>query len=215
MVKSEVNATTGEAYIKCLPMQWDMKNKQADATMEQWVSIMKGGDVVKVKNKFNVHSIDPLYAPFDRLRHQEFPALYFIGHFNRYKSYTGQTPWNNDTMETRPPYYLHQTGKGWDKTTASECWGAFVNHEDFGVAVYSPVIDNYPTGNHNMLSGLAGKRSTSNEMNDRDSYTSYIAPIGSVKLGPKSVIEYEYYIVVGKIQTIRKKIYELRKDDKK
>ena len=145
------------------------------------------------------------------MRHQEFPALYFIGHFNQYKSYTGSKPWQKRAIETRPPFYLNKTGKGWDKTIATEHWGAFVNKDDFGIAVYSPVIAKYLTGHHNMLSGLAGKRPKSDEMSDRDSYTSYIAPIGSMKLGPKSVVEYEYYVLVGKIEEVRNTIYQLRK----
>ena len=57
---SKIDPKKGEAYLKCLPMQWDMKNKQADATMEQWVTILKGGNVLKVRNKFTIHSIDPI-----------------------------------------------------------------------------------------------------------------------------------------------------------
>jgi hypothetical protein len=47
-------------YIKCIPMQWDMNNKPAEAEMEQQTIL--SGNVLKVHNKLTCHRTDSIYG---------------------------------------------------------------------------------------------------------------------------------------------------------
>ena len=49
-----------KSYVKCIPMQWDMNNHPAEATMEQWTTIK--GSVIHVKNRLTCQRTDSLYG---------------------------------------------------------------------------------------------------------------------------------------------------------
>jgi hypothetical protein len=56
------------------------------------------------------------------------------------------------------------------------------------------------------LAGLAGK--PGGEFNDES--TSYIAPVKKEILNKTSVFEYDYYIIIGSLEEIRSKVYQLK-----
>ena len=80
----------------------------------------------------------------------------------------------------------------------TESWMAFVDKNNWGMAVYSPNCTNF-------LAGMAGQPGGEY----KDSSTSYIAPVKKEILNKNSVYEYEYFIIVGSLSEIRKKIDEL------
>jgi hypothetical protein len=47
-------------YVKCIPMQWDMNNRPAEAEMEQW-TILKG-NILTIKNRLTCHRTDTIYG---------------------------------------------------------------------------------------------------------------------------------------------------------
>ena len=44
------------------------------------------------------------------------------------------------------------------------------------------------------------------------SATSYIAPLRVERLKKNSVMDYEYYLIIGSLDIIRKKVYEIREN---
>ena len=80
-----------------------------------------------------------------------------------------------------------------------ENWMAFVDDSNFGMAVYNPLCTRFLAG----MSGVPGKEAA-------DGSTSYIAPVKKEMLTKNSVYEYEYYIVIGTLEEMRKRIYEIK-----
>jgi hypothetical protein len=82
----------------------------------------------------------------------------------------------------------------------SENWIAFVDDADFGMLVYNPLCTEFLAG----MAGEPGKESS-------DASTSYIAPIRDEILYKNSIYEYEYYILIGSLEEMRKQVYQINK----
>ncbi len=185
-------------YVKCIPMQWDMNNMPADAIMEQWTKI--DGNVVEVKNRLTINSIDELYGN-PSPRDQELPAVYPISALFNLYSYTGNTPFTKGKVEKLDVVNLSSGFWGiYDgengRPNISEKWMAFVDNNNFGMAVYTPAATKFLAG----MAGVKGKYADS-------SSTSYIAPLRVETLSAHSVYEYTYYLVIGDLEDMRNSIY--------
>lgn len=189
------------SYVKCIPMQWDMNNSPAEATMEQWTSIK--GNVIKVKNRLCCHRTDSLYGE-GMMRDQEIPAVYLISALKNLYSYFGAEPFTGEAAEQTQvkQIIIGDPEHFWGHyTTVTEKWMAFTDDRGWGVAVFSPSATNF----------LAGRYDSDTNGNDKSAATSYIAPLRSEALKKDSVMEYEYYLVVGTIEQIRKEIYKINR----
>lgn len=78
---------------------------------------------------------------------------------------------------------------------------AFTDDNGWGVAVYSPSATHF----------LAGRFGDDLEGDALSTATSYIAPLKRERLMKDSVMEYEYYLIVGNIEQIREQIYKINK----
>ncbi len=185
-----------ELYVKCIPMQWDMKNRPAEAEMEQWTTLQ--GNVLKVKNRLTCHRTDKIYGD-SILNDQELPAVYPISALKKLYTYLGNSPFSNETMSN--PEVVNLSSGFWGTyQNVSEHWMAFVDDKLWGMGVYNPKCDYFLAG----MSGVPDEEAL-------DGSTSYIAPIKKEILYKNSVYEYEYFIIVGSLTEIRKKIYELNR----
>jgi len=193
IITSEKTATS--LYVKCTPMLWDMNNKPAEAIMEQWTTI--DGNVIRVKNKLTSFRTDNLYGE-NILRDQEIPAVYPISALKNLYSYFGSSPWTNAPMDNPAVVYL-SSGFWGRYNTVTEKWMAFVDDNQWGIGVYSPSATKFLAG----MSGSIGGEATS-------ASTSYISPVRQERLMKNSVMEYEYYLIIGTLSEIRTKIYELK-----
>jgi hypothetical protein len=193
IITSEKTATS--LYVKCTPMLWDMNNKPAEATMEQWTTIE--GNVIRVKNKLTSFRTDNLYGE-NILRDQEIPAVYPVSALKNLYSYFGSSPWTNAPMDN--PAVVFLSSGFWGRyNTVTEKWMAFVDDNQWGIGVYSPAATKFLAG----MSGSAGGEATS-------ASTSYISPVRQERLMKNSVMEYEYFLVVGTLSEIRTKIYQIK-----
>lgn len=59
---------------------------------------------------------------------------------------------------------------------------------------------------------LAGRYGNDLEGDALSSATSYIAPLRVERLKKNSVMDYEYYLIIGSLDIIRKKVYEIREN---
>lgn len=193
ILDSSVDGNT--IYVKCIPMHWDMNNKPAEATFEQWTTLE--GNVLKVHNKMTCFRTDTIYGA-TTYRNQEFPAVYPISSLSKLHSYFGDTPFTNDTMVT--PSVVNLSSGFWGRyMDVTENWMAFTDNNDWGMGVYCP-------GSIEQLAGMAG--SAGGEATS--SGTSYLSPLKDVGLEKNDVLEYDYYIIIGDVTTIRSKVYDLR-----
>jgi len=195
----EFNKSSDTTYVKCIPMQWDMNNMAAEATMEQWTILQ--GNVIKVVNKLTCYRTDDIYGEGYDLS-QELPAVYPISSLCNLYSYAGNNPFTYEPVENLPVVNLSSGFWGiYDNNhgnAPSEKWMAFVDDDLWGIGVYTPVAQRFLAG----MSGTPGGSSSS-------ASTSYIAPTKIVPLYKNSVFEYEYYLVVGDLEDIRLTIYTL------
>ncbi len=183
-----------ELYVKCIPMQWDMKNRPAEAEMEQWTTLQD--NVLKVKNRLTCHRTDRIYGD-SILNDQELPAVYPISALKKLYTYIGDSPFTNATW-TNPAVVNLSSGFWGTYKNVSEHWMAFVDDNLWGMAVYNPRCNYF-------LAGMAGVP----DKEAKDGSTSYIAPIKKEILYKNCVYEYEYYIIVGSLSEMRAKIYKL------
>lgn len=182
-------------YVKCIPMQWDMNNRPAEAEMEQWTKLV--GNVLVIRNRLTCHRTDNIYGD-SILSDQELPAVYPVSALKILAAYLGPSPFTNDTVSK--PGVIHLESGFWGRyENVSENWMAFVDDNNFGMAVYNPRCTRFLAG----ISGVPGKEAA-------DGSTAYIAPVKKEMLTKNCVYEYEYYIVIGKLDEMRQRIYQLK-----
>ena len=182
-------------YVKCTPMLWDMNNKPAEAVMEQWTILR--GNVLEVHNRLTCFRTDTIYGQ-NILRDQELPAVYPISALEYLYGYIGESPFTNDSLSK--PSVINLSSGFWGRyPNVSEHWMAFVDEHGFGIGVYNPQCTYFLAG----MSGDPGHEAL-------HASTSYIAPIKKAALNKNSVYDYSYYIIVGTVEEIRAKVYELR-----
>ena len=186
--------TNDTLYVKCIPMLWDMNNEPAEAEMEQW-TILKN-NILEVHNRLTCFRTDSIYGE-NILRDQELPAVYPISALKNLYTYIGGSPFTNDTL-SNPPVVNLSSGFWGRYLGVSEHWMAFVDNDMNGVGVYNPQCNYF-------LAGMAGEPGYESQ----DGSTSYIAPIKKEILNKNSIFDYTYYIIIGTVEEIRAKVYEL------
>jgi len=184
-----------ELYVKCIPMQWDMNNKPAEAEMEQWTTL--NGNVLEVRNRLTCHRTDKLYGD-SLLRDQELPAVYPVSALKNLYTYLGKAPFTKAPVEQLEVVNL-KSGFWGIYQNVSENWMAFTDDAKWGMAVYNPLCIKFLAG----MSGVPGKEAT-------DGSTSYIAPVKKEILYKNCVYEYKYYILLGSLEEMRNRIYTLK-----
>ena len=187
-------------YVKCTPMLWDMNNNPAEATIEQWTILNE--NVLEVHNRLTCLRIDSLYGE-NVLRDQELPAIYPISALSNLYCYNGEAPFTNDTVSKLKVVNLSSGFWGIYKNI-TENWMAFVDDNLEGLGVFNPKTSYFLAG----MSGNSGFEA-------KDAATSYIAPIKKEAFSKNSIYDYSYFIIVGTIDDIRSKVYELRRDEKR
>jgi len=186
-------------WVKCIPMQWDMNNKPAEAEMEQ--KTILSGNILQVHCKLVCHRTDTVYGEGVK-NGQELPAVYPISALQYLYSYFGKNPFTNDTI-SNPGVVFLSSGFWGRYPDVPEHWMAFTDSTKWGMGVYNPLCISF-------LAGMAGKPGGES----KDGSTSYIAPVKEETLNNNSVLEYDYYIIIGTIDEIRAKVYQLNKNYK-
>jgi hypothetical protein len=185
------------AYTRCIPMLWDMNNEPAEAEMEQW-TILKG-NVIQVHNKLTCKRTDDLWGE-GKSRDQELPAVYPISALSNLYTYFGAFPFTRAPLSNPEVEKLQDGFWGrYQNGMVKENWMAFVDDSGWGMAVYTPICDDFLAG----MAGYAGGEAM-------DGSTSYIAPVKKASLTKNSVYEYDYYLVIGSLELIRSEIYALK-----
>jgi len=183
-------------YVKCIPMLWDMNNMPAEAEIEQWTTLT--GNVLTVRNRLTCHRTDDIYRE-GILNDQELPAVYPVSALKNLYSYFGDVPFTSAPLSN--PVTVNLSSGFWGRyinNMVTENWMAYVDDNKWGIGVFNPLCTNFIAG----MSGQPGGEATNGS-------TSYIAPVKKEILNKNSVYEYEYYLIVGTVDEIRSKIYQL------
>jgi len=183
-------------YVKCVPMQWPLDNEPGECTFESWIKLED--NVVQVRSRINNNRTDKTQYSG---RGQELPAIYTNGPWYRLFSYTGDKPFTNDKLSrfTKTWTSLDDVdGSPWEHWTATENWAALVNEDDWGLGVFKP--DTY-----SFIGGFFGKPGKGTS---KDGPTGYISPVQNEILDHNIGYQYEYVLIVGKLDEIRRYVYK-------
>ncbi len=184
-------------YIKCIPMQWPLNNEPGECTFETWIRLE--GNTAHVSSRINNNRSDTTqYAA----RGQELPAVYTNGNYYRLFTYDGDAPYTGGPMRRITKVWdtskgVHVEGGPWDHWYGTENWAALVRDDDFGLGVWSP-------GTYTFVGGFAGKPGKGGP---KDGPTGYIAPVRNEILDHNIRYDYNYVLIVGKLEAIRDYVY--------
>ena len=189
----------GDDYIACTirPKQWACDNVDCECTFDLRYTlennIMHGA--VQLNNNREDNND---YGQFL----QELPAVYVNGFLYRLFGYNGEQPWTFDTLTE---WDANFDGKTWSPGTIyglSENFLMFANaDETFAVGIYNAKDDIV-----GFNGGFAGKKG---EGGPSDSNTGYMAPVSATDLPGNGQYNYEYALIMGDMDTVRKSVYSL------
>lgn len=186
----EAKKKDGELYVKTRPLLWDMNNEFGECHFESWITL--DDNTVHVRNKLTSYRTDDNWPAVEN--NQECPAVYTVGDLHRLVTYEGDAPFAHGplkTIENDGPPWAH-----WGSAGTTEHWAAMVNDEDWGLGVYNAEATRWSGGFH----GTAGG-------GEFDDSTGYISPLQQAKLDRKTVLEYEYHLILGTLDEIRAWVY--------
>ena len=170
----------GILFGETIPKLWDMPDEEAQAIMRQWTGFEKDMPrVVVVRNQLVcTRGLADRWGP-PHPSPQELPACYFTRNFDTFKIYQGNKRWKTLSQDPGPP---------WGRTKPPLKAMACFNEEGQGIAIYSPASgETWNFGPH------VNARST----DPKGGPCVHIAPVGHVRLGPRSTYEYSYWLIVG------------------
>jgi hypothetical protein len=198
----EITNKGSVVYTKCQPRLWDMNEEEAKCYFSQWIQFEEGMDnVIRVTNTIECfRDKDDLWGTA-RTRSQELPAVYAIRNMSQMIIYNGDEPWTNDKL-TIVKYGLKDKWI-WTKQKPTEPWAACVYPDtNIGFGVYSPA------GNGNTWNmGWVGKANGT----EYSGPTMHFAPIAQWKLDHNTKRTYHYWIIIGELEEIRNRVYQLHK----
>jgi len=184
-------------YSETQPRLWDMGGELAQATMQQWMQFEPGmNNVIRVDNRLvSWRDPDDLWGG-PVFAHQECPAVYLIRDMDKVVMYDGDEPWQNQPLTTITE---HEPAPPWSKHYPTEHWVACVYPENnFGVGIYSTYDDQF------WYVGAVGSQGGTTS-----AATMHVAPINGGHLDRDAVWDYTYWIIIGDVNTIRARAYEL------
>jgi hypothetical protein len=173
-------------YVRCIPMQWPLNNEPGECTFECWIEL--NDNTAKVRSRMVNRRSDKTQYP---ARGQELPAVYTNGPLWRLMTYAGDKPFTNDTLVQQP------AKMPWSNWEATENWAALVNDGGWGLGVWNP-------GAYSFIGGFAGKPGTGGP---KDNPTGYIAPTGNEIIDYNIDEEFEYTLILGRVDEIRQYVY--------
>lgn len=180
-------------YVRAIPKQWALKNRDSECTVETWISL--SGAVARVRHRLvNQRSDQTQYPPST----QELPAAYLISGLHRLLTYSGDDPFTGDGRLTR----IDHIAPPWKHFHATENWAALVDERDWGVGLYHP-------GAYTFQGGQAGRFRSRDPLHNS---TNCMEPVRWEIMDHNIVYDYTYYVIVGRLDDIRKQVYARRPD---
>ncbi len=179
----ELNVKGSTIYSKSYPVHWATGETLTDCLMEQTIELQNA--VAKIHFRFTYSG--KIEHP---VHDQEVPAVFLEPQFKNLVLYAGKKPWSDDALERSLP--------GWpnERRSISEHWAAYVDDNNFGLGAYVPMANEltcYRFGDGNREHGSC----------------SYFAPLVRLAIKPGFVLEYDVFLAIGKLDTIRHAFHHL------
>lgn len=188
-----------ELFIKCVPMQWSFADVPSECRYETRITLK--GNTAKVRCKLIASRQDNTLYPAQA---QECPAIYVNSDYYRLMTYNGEEPFTGKATSRISKRVKKGDDFPWARFHATEHWAAQVNDDGFGLGVYQP-------GCVKFLGGFSGKP---RQGGTKEPSTGYIAPLRHEMLDHNIEFAYEYMLILGQLNDIRKQAYELHGDAK-
>jgi hypothetical protein len=185
-------------YVKSIPMQWALNNVPSESTFETWIRLEGNG--AHVWNRLTNFRKDR--TPYPR-QTQEVPGLFANGRFYRLFTYDGAAPFTNGPLR-QIKHYGKPDGLPWAHWTTSENWAALLTDKDWGVGIYNPAVYTFSGGFHGQPVGVGGPF---------DGPIGFIAPDIQEVIDHNIVYEFDYYVILGYLNSIRNFVYAHRPKD--
>ncbi|MBQ3079439.1 MAG: hypothetical protein IJC48_05485 [Clostridia bacterium] len=165
-----------------------MNNCPGECTFEAWYRLE--GKTVRVTSRINNDRSDRTLYP---ARSQEQPAVYTNGPWYKLVSYLGDAPFTGGAL-TEICTKENGLGWPWEHFWPTEYWTALVDDDNYGLGVYNGQTCLF-------IGGFAGKMGKGGP---KDAPTGYISPLSSEILDHNIVYTYQYALIVGSLDEIRK-----------
>jgi hypothetical protein len=188
VLASRMTSTT--MYVETQPLLWDMNRSYCQCVFETWITLE--GRRVRVHNKLTTFRTDNRWNLVSGF--QALPGIYPVADLSHVISYTGSQPFTWGPTGEIPK----STTSVWSQWNASENWAACVDSSHFGVGVYTPGRITFDGGLNRYPSG----GSTSFD-------TCHLSPKEVAALDKTSTFEYDYWLILGTIDQIRRQVYFL------
>jgi len=185
-------------YVKTLPMQWALNNVPAESYFETWITL--DGSAAHVWNRLVNSRRDRAW--YGR-QTQELPALLTVGRLYRVVSYDGLQPFTHAPLREFKNFERVKRAPlaHW---TASENWAALLNDKDWGIGLYNPVPYTFAGSFRGKNPGTGGPF---------DPQAGFLAPQLDENFDHNIIFEFEYTLILGKIEQIRNYVYAHRRKD--
>ena len=192
-------AKDNEIYIKSVPRHWPLNNCKGECTFEVWYRLE--GKTAMVTSRLNNARTDKTQFS---ARGQELPALYTNATWYKLVSYVDAEPFTGGPIRE---VCNKENGRGWpwESFFPTECWAALVDDDGYGLGVYNGQTNRFG-------GGFYGEKGVRDPI---DQNTGYITPGATEIIDHNIVYTYDYALIVGTVDEIRAKAYELDDADRR
>jgi hypothetical protein len=185
-------------YVRCIPMQWPLKNVPGECEFECWFRLE--GNLAHVRSRLTNKRPDKTQYP---ARTQELPAVYTNGPWYKLVSYQGDRPFTG----AEPTVLVDKgDGKGWPWRNfySPEHWIALLDARDTGLGLYLP-------GACGFIGGFAGGDQKKGSGGPKSGQTGYMGVTIREILDHNILFTYDYTLIVGSLTDIRNHVNEREK----
>lgn len=185
----------GELTCDTVPKLWDMPDEEADALIRQSTSLHPTlANVVVLRCEIECRRREGDRWGTAVPRHQELPACYFTRSFGTIKTYSGDGRWQEERIPAGPP---------WGRVKPPRAVVACFDAAGQGVAIVSPEAkEPWNVGPHG--GGASDDPAADPCM--------HVAPIATARLGPRSVLRFHAWLVVGDERAIKAAVDEVTEE---
>ena len=188
-----------EIYIKSVPRHWPLNNCKGECTFEVWYRLE--GKTARITSRLNNARTDKTQFG---ARGQELPAVYTNATWYKLVSYVDSHPFTGGAVRE---ICNKENGRGWpwESFYPTECWCALVDDNGYGLGVYNGQTNRFG-------GGFYGEKGVRDPI---DQNTGYITPGATEIIDHNIVYTYDYALIVGTVDEIRAKVYELDDRDRR
>ena len=189
----EKRITDNEIYARTVPTHWATGEPVDDINFVEYISLDEGA----IHIRYKVENIGTVNHKPNR---SELPAVFMDYNYGKMVFYHGDKPWTGDELKYFDPKQNNTRFEG-----LQEHWVAFLNDSGTGIGVYFPETDDV----------TCYRKGDGTKTGPKGSDCSYFAPVKPLAATSGLKYEYNIYITLGDISTIRNTFQEINNNTAK